>query len=44
MAETFVEFARKQETRIGRDGGPAELDAKLGLNERRIEPDAASPT
>ena len=28
-AETFIEFARKQETRIGRDRSTAELDAQL---------------
>jgi hypothetical protein len=28
-AETFIEFAREQETRIGRDRGTAELDAQL---------------
>jgi hypothetical protein len=28
-AETFIEFTRKQETRIGRDRGPVELDAQL---------------
>jgi hypothetical protein len=29
QAEAFVEFARKQEARIGGDRGAAELDAKL---------------
>jgi hypothetical protein len=30
QAEAFVEFARKQEARIGRDRGTAELDATAG--------------
>src|SRR5262245_41864867 len=31
QAEAFVEFARKQEARIGGNGGSAKLDAKLGV-------------
>src|SRR5215813_13299709 len=31
QAEAFVEFARKQEARVGGDGGSAKLDPKLGI-------------
>ena len=31
QAEALVQLARKQQPRVGRDGGAAELDAKLGI-------------
>src|SRR5215831_19940464 len=31
QAEAFVQLARKQQARVGRDGGATELDAKLGI-------------
>jgi hypothetical protein len=41
QAEALV--ARKQEARIGRDPGTAEMHTKL-VEKRRVGPDAASPT
>ena len=44
QAETLVQLTREEQPGIGGDRCSAELDAKLGLNERRIGLDSASPT
>ena len=42
-AEVLVQLTRQQQSSVGGDRRAPELDAKLGLNERRIGPDVASP-
>ena len=43
QAQALVQLAQQQEPGIGRHGRAPELVAKLGLNEREIGPDVASP-